>query len=93
MAIDSLLQALGLRKDSALVSLAAQADFLFSLLALFGLLIVVVWFVVALGIEASRRRWDRVQYHLLWLLVALLLAIYCAASVINSMDSLNMLPA
>ena len=86
-----LLRALPIQANSSLVIWAARINFVVSgvvlALALVGLVPITAHLVAALW----RRQWGAARRQLTWLLLVAVLCVYCAASVIDGMDTLDLM--
>jgi hypothetical protein len=90
--VETLLRALGLRQHSPLIHQAAQIDFIVSLMVLIGAVVFAIPITVRLLAAVWQRRWPRAQQYAFWWIVLVLVAVYCLASVLNGLDTLDLLP-
>ena len=90
--MEHILRALGLQAHAPAVVMAARFDFIVSLMLLIGSITLAVPALVGLALGLARRRWAEAQRSGFWLLVLLLLFLYCLASVVDGMDTLDLLP-
>ena len=90
--MSALLHFLGIRGGSPLIILAAQVDLVVSAMALIGAVVLLVPVTVQVLVAALRGRWARARRFGIYWIMLFLLGIYCLASVLNGLDSLDLIP-
>ena len=90
--MSALLHFLGIRGGSPLIILAAQVDLVVSAMALVGVVVLLVPVTVQLLLAALRGRWVRARRFGVYWIVLFFVGIYCLASVLNGLDTLDLIP-
>ena len=88
-----LLRLLGIHANAPVVLWAAELDLVVSAFVLVGAAVGLIPVTAHLLLALAHRRWDRARRFGIYWVVLFLLSVYCLASVIDGLDTVDLIPS